>query len=203
VTWVDARNGALDLYAQKIGPDRPVPTFVQAARGWWSGRVVELSWSLDGDDGASFEVERSVEGTEWRSIGSAEAGNARGSRRFTDAEPVPAATNQYRLRRPGSSWTDGEIEVRVPGTAEFQLRGVVPNPVATEMIVTLHTSQPGPVAFEVSDLQGRIVSRRAWQATAGGNSFHWAGLDRLQAGAYWLRASQGTMRAERHFVVTR
>ena len=204
VAWRDARQGVMNVYAQKLSTDVPVPTQVQRATARLVEGTVELTWELADAPDAGLAVERSLEGESWAVIGSPVRAPARDQWRFVDEHPRAGAEHVYRLNERETGWTGGEVTLSVPVAGGFELTGPWPNPVTSASRVTLNAVTSAPIELVVTDLLGRQVARRnVVDARAGAQTIAWDGLTRLPCGCYWLSASQQGAARHVRFMVTR
>lgn len=189
VTWIDRRNGAADIYAQKIGSDRPVPTTVQRASGRWTGTHVELQWTLVEAGAGPWRVERSPDDVEWSAIGEAEPGRERDGWKYIDRSAARGAVNHYRLLGREGVIAGAGIAVTVPGAMGFAISRVSPNPADRFADVSFTVPNPGALELSLVDLAGRTLVRRTERVDAGSVTVRLEELERLPAGLYWLRAA--------------
>ncbi len=203
VTWRDTRQGAANIFAQKLNANLPVPAQVRHATARLVERGVELTWDLARPPESALHVERDLGGEGWIELGEPVAALSPGRWTFVDAATRAGRTHAYRLAERSSGWTGGEVSVEVP-EAGFSLLGITPNPVSVDSRLTLSSPRDAPVEFEVTDLLGRaVMGRRLETVGIGSYSTRWDELARLPAGLYWLRARQGPATSVVRFVVTR
>lgn len=186
VTWLDARNGPPQVFAQKIGLDSPVPVAIASASAELEGGAVRLRWRVL--ELAPLVVERSTDGIAWSMLNEPELEPSTGLHELVDEHPVPGEVNRYRLREADMGWTGGEVSILVPALVATARLAVVPNPVTRASRVAFVATTSGEVSFSIHDLQGRQIAASAKSAGAAGEFEHeWDALTRLPRGLYWLR----------------
>jgi hypothetical protein len=122
-----------------LGPVGGVPSAPgNLVAALWQGTNVYLSWSDNSSYEAGFEIQRSVNGTDWNSRVVAEANETN----FVDAAVQPGATYYYRVRAknlPGDSDFSNEVIMTLP----------LPPTIVTQPVS--QTASPGDdVTFTVS-----------------------------------------------------
>jgi hypothetical protein len=203
VTWRDTRQGAANIFAQKLNANLPVPVQVQRATARLVERGVELTWELARPPESALHVERDLEGDGWIEVGEPIAAPSRDRWTFLDAATRAGRSHTYRLVERGTGWTGGEVALEVP-EARFALLGIAPNPVSADARIKLSSPREAPVELVVRDLLGRAVGHRRFETVGVGPfSTRWDELASLPAGLYWLRASQGPATSVVRFVVSR
>jgi hypothetical protein len=203
VSWLDARSGTTEVYAQRFGGGVPVPVQVSSTSARERDGVVELSWRLHGVTGPGLQVERTVDGHSWSALGALEPGTAGDLWVYDDRAPLAGVLNRYHLRDRASGWTGGEVDVDVQVPGILTRLGVAPNPLALGSRIALSTTSSDPIDLLVNDLAGREVARRRLVGSTEGQSVPWAELYRLPPGLYWLRARQAGAERRTRFVVAR
>lgn len=136
--------------------------------------TVLLKWKTENEVNTSaFIIERSIDGTNFNSIGSVVAGgnmNASGDYSFTDGE---AANQQslivyYRLKI-----TDVDGDYKFSGIIAVSLAGITgkltvqPNPVKDETIITFAAPRDGKIIYKIIDNAGRVMLQNTLQVKKG------------------------------------
>ncbi len=205
VTWSDSRaSGNVDIWAQRIGVDGPVPVLVSLASAEAEAGLVRLTWYSGGDASLVFDVERRTESGEWERLASVRADGS-GTLRYEDRAVTSGTRYAYRL-----SYRDGaeiaytaETWVTVPAP-RFALRGLTPNPSAGDPVVAFSLASDAPASLEVFDLHGRLVlSHEVGAPGPGAHSVRLEGRGRLPAGIYTVRLRQGARFASARAVIVR
>jgi hypothetical protein len=134
---------------------------------------------------ASFEVERSLDGSSFTTIGTVPGEGANGKYAFIDAQPLPAA-NYYRLKLidPNGSYSYSKIvTIRYDKYASV---AIFPNPVKDVLNVQLHLPA-GAISLQIIDGMGRMVKTVTLQSS--GSTLSTAiDIRALAAGQYYLHA---------------
>jgi hypothetical protein len=151
-----------------------------------AGKVNNLTWTTTQEiNSQKFEVERSIDGTNFSSIGTVNAaGNTttNTSYRFVDNKPVKG-TNFYRLRSidNDNAYKFSNIKsVKNLGTPELAIN---PNPVAEIMKIALEAEYAEKASIVITDLSGRRVHTSAAQVFAGANQIN-IPVQQLSKGTY-------------------
>ena len=153
-----------------------------------------LNWNADcSSTQATFEIERSADGTNFTTINSITASQARCALPFSydDASPL-AGNNFYRIKIID---INGRVNytsiVRVGGQQkDMQLVGVLPNPVSNTAQLNITTSKKENVELAVISLEGAIVYKKSVQLQAG-SSYINLEIANLAPGTYLVRGVFG------------
>jgi hypothetical protein len=138
-----------------------------------NGSAVVLNWfTLTESNTSHFDLERSVDGVNYQSIGkinAAGSSNARKNYSLTD-NAVPASTVYYRVRlndidgKKTYSNTVSVITKSITGQV-----AVNPNPVSTRYNVTMQAPQGGVGTLQLVDLSGKTVWTKQYNLQKGQN----------------------------------
>jgi hypothetical protein len=146
-----------------------------------------LEWATASETNVErFDVERSVNGVNYESIGSVSAkGTTSELQRysFVDAQ-VPAGLTYYRIRETDF---DGKSSYSVTEAVRTSPRGglsVYPNPVRGHRIHLLTEQQTGPIRIQLFDAVGRCIYSAVAQAEPSGSDVEFP--DRIIPGSYLL-----------------
>ena len=163
------------------------------------GKQVNISWStLQETNTASFDVEVSTNGKDFRSAGSvAAAGNSTAARsyQFVHTTPDLSKVNFYRIRQNDLNGRSTLSEVR---QVKFN-KGLVavvttaPNPVKNVLQVSI---QADNVRLDLTDNSGKILSRLSLQPGT-----HTVDMSPYAAGIYHLVISQNGLRLESQRII--
>lgn len=192
VAWEDGRGEGddLDIYAQRIGTDGPVPARLSLVSVEAEPGRVALVW-FGSEESASATVQRRIEGDEWFALG-APVASGTGLLSFEDHD-VPAGRYAYRLVDPdgGETPLTEEVWVTVPAVAVFALEGFRPNPSRGALWMAFSLPSDAPARFEVFDVAGRRVVAEEMGPLGPGSHVVQLGSGRaLSPGIYWIRLSQ-------------
>jgi hypothetical protein len=164
-----------------------------------------LVWSGENMKGVEVWIERSGIERVWRVIGQ-RFFDATGRLEFVDSLLAGGNRYGYRLRRTGISGGDtfGEGWIDVPDRMRFSLEGSRPNPAVGEIAAAFSVGTREPVRIELVDISGRRVRRRDIPSPdPGAHLAVLSGASRLPAGVYFIRLTQGPLRATRRVVLLR
>jgi hypothetical protein len=195
------RDDEVSWYENAPGSILPVELTTFTASS--SGDTVELTWGTASETGnAGFEVERSLDGTSFTTIGFEPGfGTTTEARtyRFTDDSPPFATSLFYRLRQvdvDGTFEFSPVAEVRVTPQAVALLPSA-PNPFRQSTRLRYELPETAAVTVQVFDLLGRKVATLADGNQPAGR--HELTLDAagLASGTYFIRLRAGeTMATE-------
>jgi hypothetical protein len=142
-----------------------------------------LSWtSYDETTATNFTVQRSGDGVNYTTIGTVNGtgNNSTVNHSFTDIEPIPDVSNNYRLL-----WTDGSGNiafsnvVTLAPTANSSVVAITPNPFQDQLTVRMNLAQTEPVSIRVLDSKGAMLRLVQVQGVRGANAFDVNGLSGL------------------------
>lgn len=180
--------GTLLCSAQQA-PRGPLPITLLRFGAQAAGEQVELRWETAQEiNNQRFELERSTNGREYRTVGQvAGAGNTSSPRsyRYLDAQPLPGLS-YYRLRQvdfDGATTVSGAVAVARPAGNPGALPTVYPNPNDGRFAVQLPQPAPAEGWLELLDLRGRVVHR---EALVPGVQLQQVGASGLSRGVYLL-----------------
>jgi hypothetical protein len=169
--------------------DIPTAVLVSLVQATASPEVVELAWHAPGL--AVAQVQRFHPGGDWLTIAVLERD---GLDRIVwgDRDIVPGERYGYRLVDEAGH-IHAETWVSVPTHYRLALAGTQPNPAVSGARVVLSLPRRGPARLDVIDVAGRrVASRDLSDLSPGTHQVRVAELDRLPAGVYMLKLSQGS-----------
>ena len=150
-----------------------------------------LKWtSLGETDDVTFNVQRSVDGASFTTIGEVH-GTGNGTtvdHSFMDNSPTPNTPNYYRLE-----WTDGKGDVAfstivtLVNSLASGLMDVSPNPFRDQVTVRLDLGRNQPVTIRLLDSKGELLRSGQYQGVKGLNSFALGGLTALPSSVYLVQ----------------
>ncbi len=180
-TTANAKDRSITLHGTLAG--------MSAAYGW---NYFELNWSgLGGFD--RFEVERSLDGNKFESIGKVDAGADAGNG-FQFRDHFSSATGRnndfyYRLKQftPDGSFTYSKILIaRMYNTRSLASLSVTPDPIANDILVNVQLKQNAYVVMKVTDASGKEILRENKKAESGTQTYSLNETHQLQKGLYTL-----------------
>lgn len=157
--------------------------------------TAQLQWVTSFEkDLAYFEVECSVNGTNWQPLGRIQAqGNSSAQRNygFADVQPQKAVVNLYRLRQVG---TDAQVHYSEIRSVRFNDNAgsvsIYPNPAANRVTINIPKQWEGNnVTLTVVGAAGQTVKQIRMAHAAGQEVFD---VQAIPAGAYRVTIASGT-----------
>lgn len=151
---------------------------------------VQLSWTTAMElDAAYFEVNKSVDGFNFATLGSVQAQGGSGSvTRYSYIDPGPVLRRTYyRLRivdRQGNSVYSKTISVRA-GNSGITLNNLYPNPVKDELIVDWTGTNSMKIQISIRTLGGTVMQTSTVTSVQGYNQYR-LNTSQLSAGQYFL-----------------
>ena len=169
----------------------PLPVVLESFSGAPQGTGVLLTWKVGVESGLSnYEVESSVDGTVFGSIGSVAAdGGAGGTGVYQFFQPDPATgNNYYRLKMVNMDGTfsySGVVVVNIAsGSGNFVQ--VLGNPFGSSCTIRVMAAEAGPVSVRLADISGRVLWQGSKVLSAGANTFALWQTSSLAKGIYLL-----------------
>lgn len=174
---------SIDMWVVKLGP-AVLPLTLLSFNADRYNKNVEITWKVANEiNTKDFAIERSINGTNWTTIGSVYAtGAGNNDYTYTDKNPLNGI-NYYRLKMNDK---DGKFTYSPVRTVEFSKNAnltIIPNPADNK--VTLYFGSNAKVSqIVVSDMKGREVQRQ--QMTGNTNSYS-IRTNQLPEGTYLIR----------------
>ncbi|MDX2250176.1 MAG: T9SS type A sorting domain-containing protein [Bacteroidia bacterium] len=149
-----------------------------------------LTWKTRGENQAYFQVERSLNGTDFLPIGKMAAVKGQ-EYRFTD-NPAPANITYYRLQVAdvnGNLTTSEIVQINRQGLA-FVIHELSPMPFRDQLDIRFSIKEESIVYLEITDITGKLLLEENRLFSPG--TFAWTPATySLPAGVFFLRLSQG------------
>ena len=147
-----------------------------------------LEWKTDNEVGAShFDIQRSTDGSNYMLAGNVPAANTPGKHAYSYTDPVMLSkTTFYRLKQVDidGKFIYSPVVVLSAGQNKDAI-SVFPNPVASQVNLTVQLSQSARANFSLIDSKGQIV--RKWQQNLPlGTSVMTINMEGLASGLYQL-----------------
>lgn len=181
-----------------------LPVVLVQFSGRMNGRRADLGWKTE--DAASlekFEIQRSLNGRDYTSIGTIGSTGASSSYSFSDdLSRISAPVAYYRLKMVES---DGRISFsqvlvfREQGVGSQLL--VYPNPVKGSAFVSFMSPAKAGIELQLADASGRIVLRRTRTIERGNNILSLDGLEKFIPGIYTVTVINGTERLSSKMII--
>lgn len=153
---------------------------------------VQLRWQTSGETGNShFELERSLDGRTFATIGQRTANNGTGIKNYDllDAGAAFLGTSKifYRLKIVSIQGSvDYSNTIVVLNKVEVGITGVLPNPFTDKLHVNLNMAKTGRLTVKLTDMSGRILRKENTQVPKGFSTYTMAALEKIAAGIYFI-----------------
>lgn len=161
---------------------------------------VQLNWLTASEkNNLGFDLERSVDGTNFKQIGFVKGAINSSILRnynFVDEGAFKAtASNKlyYRLKQVD---LDGKFEYSKIVTVMEETKGVFeavafPVPFSTELTLNIVTPSAGVGTIRITDMQGRLISTKQLDLVDGNNKVVLNALEKIESGFYFVQVIQG------------
>lgn len=148
----------------------------------------------------SFEIQRSVNGSSFETIGIVSPGINQLLFSFTDAS-LQKGMNLYRIKvnRASGAVKYSNTTAIINDSKGVLISTISPNPVHSQAVVAISTAKAGTVHLCIYDIAGRVIKQWQFPATEGSNRII-MNLDGLQAGVYHLVVSGEEAKTSYRFV---
>ena len=148
-----------------------------------NNNTVQLDWKTASETNTShFEIERSMNGTDFKVIGQlAAAGNSSNTRNYTFTDATPQYTNHYRLRqidKDGKSSYSAMLFVKIQAASPLT---VIENPVKTKLTLLVSSDQANASDITIFDFSGRQILNAVSKA-----GYQYINVSGLSAGKYLI-----------------
>jgi len=187
---IDA-NGSVS----EFGPQALIlPVTLISFKGQLNDGVAKLSWTTSREINSShFVVEKSIDGTNYISVGQVNSGMVGGQYSFVDKTAL-GKVNYYRLRIVDTdlNYTFSKIVV-IRNDAEPVVFKLSPNPVSTYLYVSFKLEKEEVIKLNIYDQMGRLTKRYNLQGGKGINAFTLSDLGNLAAGNYVIELQGETL----------
>ena len=161
----------------------------------FSGRLQNnnalLNWKTENElNTVEFIVERSIDGIQYKAVGTVTAANRPGIHNYNFTDPSVTTSGAkiiyYRLQQKDldGHFTYSKI-VTLSLDNENTLVRLYPNPVSNELNLVINSTQRDNIKWQIIDVSGRIINNQIRQVTTGGNNFA-IDVTRMAKGVYFL-----------------
>ena len=177
-----------------------LPLTLSAFTAQIQNNTVNLSWQTANEvNSAYFTIQRSVDGTNFSSIGKVVA-KGDGSYSYVDNQLPNTEVIYYRLQMvdKDGSFTYSQV-VSVNFNAKLQTLNLYPNPVKDNLFVQLTSTKSEKLTLQVTDLQGKILQQEDTQIGVGNVSLS-VNTATLPKGSYVILVKGSTMLQQKQFV---
>ncbi len=188
--WEEDNPGTFTISLS--GPSLPVG--ITRFTGEQQGSKNVLKWTTASEqNNKGFEIQRSIDGTNFSSIGfvasKAALGNgASASYSFDDAKPF-TNNNHYRLKqvdKDGSETYTNIVSLKGQRPSSLQLSGLYPNPASASLNLLITAPANDKISIIVTDFVGKVVMQKSSNISTGDNTLS-LNIANLPAGSYMLK----------------
>ena len=191
-------NADNDLFIDnfEIKPQTIFPVQLMSFAGYKKDGLNQLSWNTASEQGnKGFEVERSIDGIHFTSVGFASSkainGNSNGilEYKFTD-ERTFNATMYYRLKQvnlDGRSKYSNIVTIKGIKVAEVVLSAIFPNPVSRVLNIIISSPEKENLTIVITDLAGKSFLRKSMIVELGENKVN-MNVEALSSGTYIIKS---------------
>ena len=155
---------------------------------------IEINWVTTFEQNSDkFDVERSLNGTNWETAGTVKAQGASTIKKgytFTDNVGRNTANKKDLYYRLKIADLDGKVTVsrilvvRVYNTSSTKMISVSPNPAKNDIAATIQLNEASVVVLKIMNNAGGEVMRKTVKLAAGSNSLLMEGTSKLTPGMY-------------------
>ena len=175
-----------DSSTSEFGPSLAVlPVSLATFQGNLVDGTVRLTWSTSRETNSShFVIEKSLDGSSYKSIGQVKSGATSGQYSFIDNTPL-GKVNYYRLQQvdhDGNSAYSRVLIIRTDGGKVIMK--LSPNPIVSQLNVSFTLDRNEGVKINFYDQMGRQVKRYNMQGNKGLNVYNLSDLNSLPSGTY-------------------
>ena len=175
------------------GPALPVGITLFTGEQQGSKNVLKWVTAIE-QNNKGFEIQRSVDGSNFSSIGfvnskAVQGNTASTSYSFDDVKPL-ANNNHYRLKqvdKDGRETFTNIVMLKGRRPATLQLSRVYPNPAAASLNVLVTAPANDRISIVVTDFVGKVVMQKASDIFTGDNKLS-LNVAHLPAGSYMIKA---------------
>jgi len=145
--------------------DNPLPVELLNFEGFCTNGSINLQWITSSEiNNDHFEIERSVNGSDWKNIGSVDgAGNSNSEIQYTFADRnILEGVIYYRLRQvdyDGSSKLSDIIQVRCAFESLNPIIFIYPNPFSDELTMDIENWNMDQLEIEMFDILGKKIGQ--------------------------------------------
>ena len=169
-----------------------LPRMLTQFDGYREAGCNRLFWSTQVENGVNrYELERSLDGTQYRLLSAFTAGNGGLDRNYLYVDPLPAGstTQYYRIRIIQAGMADRYSQVVQLGNpkalTDIHIAG---NPFRDKVQVQIGTDNTTAILFTLYSGNGQLIRRQQFEVTPGQNTLFLDGLSGIPRGSYVLEA---------------
>ena len=194
VQWIQVNTPGFSNFYLK-GGSIPLPAVMLSFSGYKSGSVNKLNWTTASEqDNLGFEVQRSLDGINYQSIGfvntQAMGGNSAVNLHYSFVDNNVAGNRQYyRLRQVDAgnrSRFSNVVLIKGDKPATLGIEGLFPNPANSTINVLIAAPAKDRVNLVITDVVGRTVAQQMVNVETGTNTIP-VNIQQLANGTYMVR----------------
>ncbi|MBL7741107.1 MAG: T9SS type A sorting domain-containing protein [Chitinophagaceae bacterium] len=191
-------NGQAEDYSVFFASGTLLPVTLTDLSGYHANGVNILNWQTSGEkDNSHFEIERSVNGANFETIGfkNSLSGNSSSVSDYSYTDPLAGGFASYsrfyyRLKIvdiSGRAEYSKTITITTRNEKSEMLVSLQPVPFSGSVTATIHLKDAGKVNMQLTDMTGRILYRNEKTLAGGIHTVSYNGLDKLARGVYIIR----------------
>ncbi len=192
VTWGSPQSTTFGAFViGSIDFNNPLPISINYFTGIKQNSGHLLNWKITCNSSpfATIEMERSTDNRNYKSIYSIYATALRCQQPFDHTDSNPAAgINYYRLKMTDANGkiTYSTVVSLLNAAKGIDILNIAPNPIVSGSFdLKISAAQNAPIDIIITDMQGRVMQKKAVSMVAGFNSIP-VNVARLTAGTYQL-----------------
>ncbi|MBL7745539.1 MAG: T9SS type A sorting domain-containing protein [Chitinophagaceae bacterium] len=201
-------NGQVEDYSVFFASGTLLPVSLIDFSGYHNNGTNILSWQTSSEkDNSHFEIERSLNGTEFETIGikNSLASSSSSVLNYNFTDPLAggfAGYNRlyYRLKIvdiSGRAEYSKTIAITARSNKNEMLIGLQPNPFTTSIIATIQVQEAGRVNMQLTDMTGRVIYRDEKMLPAGIHTLGYNNFANLAKGVYIIKITGDNETASR------
>ncbi len=188
--------GKADLFDVKLCQLVTLPVSLNQLKAVYADGVSHITWAtMNENNTASFEIERSADGVHFTTIGKVVAsGNSNKEIRyqFNDTK-VNSGSNYYRLKMidAGGSYQHSNIVLVNVSVKGFHITNIYPSPFADKINVDVTSENIGEVNIKIISMTGKSMMSKIYNVNNGSATIAITGLGGFSKGLYIMQVQCG------------
>lgn len=157
-----------------------------------NNKLVSINWQTNGGETKLFELQRSFNGVDFKTIASINAETGKQQYQYEDATmDAQLSTVYYRIRETDlqDNFFYSSI-VRINAGKDFNRVLIFPNPAKENITVSGTLSHNGLLRLKIFDAAGRMVKQQQWNQPTGSYA-RTVSISDLVKGVYWVEITDG------------
>lgn len=181
-----------------------LPLTLLAFNGRLQNNNAVLNWKTDNEQNtAHFEIERSIDGSHYSSVGNVTAANTAGTHQYgftnNNISTLSASVVYYRLKQVDIDGGFVYSKVIALSPENKNIVFLYPNPVVNEVNLSIRLTKSQQVQLRIIDNVGSVVKQQQFTFTAGNNSLS-INLSSLAKGLYYVELKGESLNERKRFV---